>query len=691
MGNRGILTGLVLLLIVGLLVGACAQAPPTTTPATTTEPASTTTAPPATTPRPATTAEPASATTTPMTTTEPASTPLTPAATAKQAPVSTAVPKPSQRPAPSTSVTEETRKSFDARRMEFQKLMSESGPYGAEAKPFGDKAREAAQRGDFEEAIRLYDAGIAILKKTPTSPTSPQSKPVTEEVKKAFDARVIEAQKQLNYGPGPARVALPLVEKAREAGQRGNFEEAIRLFDEAITILKTYPTPVLEYLIPPVQPPANPLLWKFAWRDTYAKEGQATIAGADYHTMTYPAVSHDEATIYFGNFMHILTTPFDNNALYALDTATGKVTWKYELGSVQVKDAASIAPDGTIYFVGVSRPKALLNRDKADASLYARTDLSQQLERLGFYNADAWLYALTPQGTLKWRSPLLADSPIPTGKARAIPAIAHDGAIYVGANGLYAFNPNGSLKWEIPTYSPSWNAPVIGADGTIYAADVKVRAVTPDGREKWSVALPVSKNVHQSADDSPSIGTDGTFYVITEVGALLALRPDGTEKWRFDAAAGVERAIKAGPAIAQDGTLYFGTKVWGESPNVRFFALNPDGTIRWTFDPPQGLYGPGVDIYYTPLIGADGTIYFGGEFGTFYALTPDGKVKWRYGPTWETNRPVLLKNGTLIVSDVFQAQHALRTDSQGLSKSPWPKFRFDNQNTGRVSRNQGHE
>jgi hypothetical protein len=48
-----------------------------------------------------------------------------------------------------------------------------------------------------------------------------------------------------------------------------------------------------------------------------------------------------------------------------------------------------------------------------------------------------------------------------------------------------------------------------------------------------------------------------------------------------------------------------------------------DGTIKWTFEA-----GGGIES--SPVIGVDGTIYFGAHDNKFYAVNPDGTLKWKF-------------------------------------------------------------
>ena len=91
------------------------------------------------------------------------------------------------------------------------------------------------------------------------------------------------------------------------------------------------------------------------------------------------------------------------------------------------------------------------------------------------------------------------------------------------------------------------------------------------------------------------------------------------------------------PAIAKDGTIYFGT-VYG-----KFYAAKPDGTIKWSFAAEK-------EIDSSAAIGAEGTIYFGSNSGIFYALNPDGTEKWHYDTKSSiASSPAIGSDGTVYV------------------------------------------
>jgi outer membrane protein assembly factor BamB len=127
---------------------------------------------------------------------------------------------------------------------------------------------------------------------------------------------------------------------------------------------------------------------------------------------------------------------------------------------------------------------------------------------------------------------------------------------------------------------------------------------------RWSVAFP-----GKGAQSSPALAPDGTVYFGTFNGTLLAFTPEGKTKWQFKLKSGME--IHASPAVGADGTIYFGAR------DRNFYAVSPVGKLKWKF-PAAGW----VDS--SPAIAVDGTVYFGSWDGNFYALTPDGKPKWKF-------------------------------------------------------------
>jgi len=108
----------------------------------------------------------------------------------------------------------------------------------------------------------------------------------------------------------------------------------------------------------------------------------------------------------------------------------------------------------------------------------------------------------------------------------------------------------------------------------------------------------------------------------------------GTVLWEFVTGGNVSSS----PAIGSDGTVYVGS--WG----TQLYALNgKSGVKKWEFKAEGALIS-------SPAIGSDGTVYVGSEEG----FNSKGKL------------------------------YALKTDSKGLVKSPWPMRGQNAQHTARA-------
>jgi PKD repeat protein/methionine-rich copper-binding protein CopC len=298
-------------------------------------------------------------------------------------------------------------------------------------------------------------------------------------------------------------------------------------------------------------------------------------------------------------------------------TAISNLAWKYSTGGAISSDSsATIGADGTIYIGSTDKKLYALNPDgtlkwtfTTGGSVYTPTIGSDGTIYIG--STDKNLYALNPDGTLKWNYTVGGSI---TGAAK----IGTDGTIYVAGGGLYALNPDGTLKWN---YSVGSYTPVIGTDGTIYVSGSgALNAINRDGTLKWSY------NVN-SVDGSPAIGSDGTIYVGSHNygWGLYAINSDGTLKWRYGIY-GQDYITGCSPVIGIDGTIYFGT-IGGYTYSSNFFAINPDGSRKWEYTVGLPSYNY---IVASAAIGADGTIYVGCTDGKLYTLNNNGTLKWTY-------------------------------------------------------------
>ena len=266
-------------------------------------------------------------------------------------------------------------------------------------------------------------------------------------------------------------------------------------------------------------------------------------------------------------------------------------------------------------------------------------------------------YVGSQEGKLQWRFKTIGD-------ISSSPAIGAEGTIYVGDNFsvkisnyiylefgfLYAVNPNGTLKWFSPIGSVSYSSPAIASDGTIYILSLPellllpiskgyLYAINSKGKIKWRREIGLL-----SVFSSPIIAKDGTIYVGSGNGYFYAFNPDGSVKWKYRTL----NFITTSPALDEEGNIYIGSY-------SQFYSVNPDGTLRWTFDVAPFW------VTSSASIAQDGTIYVGcsmlfNDTGVLCALNPDGTLKWQFTlqfnmPLFITTSPVLDSDGTIYMGD----------------------------------------
>jgi outer membrane protein assembly factor BamB len=271
------------------------------------------------------------------------------------------------------------------------------------------------------------------------------------------------------------------------------------------------------------------------------------------------------------------------------------------------------------------------------------------------------LYKAVDSPELKWVSDMGSDT-----RCKSI-SIGPEGTIYVGSKTkLFAINPDGTIKWETSMSYPSHIT--IGDNGFLrvgtgncsndkmYMVDAETGAVI------WSYDL----SVYSACGHYPStLADDGT--VIFGIGGystryIFALNSDGSEKWKIAFGDNVETL----PSITHDGNYI----IAGNNLNLLYKVdINTGGIVAST-TPPGGKYIYGHiaiadngDLYMTsatygtpyiykynsnlvlqwkksvgsyhyvvpPSLGTDGLIYTGGTTtNKLFAFDANGDVQWDY-------------------------------------------------------------
>lgn len=336
-----------------------------------------------------------------------------------------------------------------------------------------------------------------------------------------------------------------------------------------------------------------------------------------------PAIDQN-GTIYLTASGNLGRDDFSGGRLLAI-TANGAKKWVFKTFS-EIKSSPALGSDGTIYFGG---------RDR-------------KFHAVGSDGREIWSFV-----TSNW-----IDSS---------PAIGANDVIYFGGwdHKFYALKADGTKQWEFATGGPIDSSPAIGSDGTIYfgSHDKNFYALKPDGSKQWAFAT------GGAIASSAALNADGLIYFTSVDGKLYALYSDGTEKWH----AWTGGIGASSPVIDGDGVIYVGV-------NNTLCAFKADGAKNWFFGYPT--------IEGTPAIAADGTVYFGGSdsgVGILYAFTSAGHA-WSYTTVGAlaASSPAIADDGTVYLGSHSYRFCALKGKAP-LAKSPWPKFRGNARQTGRAN------
>jgi hypothetical protein len=103
------------------------------------------------------------------------------------------------------------------------------------------------------------------------------------------------------------------------------------------------------------------------------------------------------------------------------------------------------------------------------------------------------------------------------------------------------------------------------------------------------------------------------------------------------------------------------------------------GTVLWEFE-------TGGNVYSSPAIGPDGTVYVGSHDNKLYAINPKSGVKlWEFETGgYVSSSPAIGSDGTVYVGSYDKKLYALKTNSKGPAKSPWPMRGQNARHTGRA-------
>jgi len=208
--------------------------------------------------------------------------------------------------------------------------------------------------------------------------------------------------------------------------------------------------------------------------------------------------------------------------------------------------------------------------------------------------------------------------------------IGEDNTIYFTArirgperhHALYALNPDGSLKWKQKlnvtySYSPT---PILGRGDFIYVIRQDGRFYSFDSDGNLQKILDTSTS---NFTFGPGLSLDETFYFVDVMGTMYALNKDGSVKWSNTNITDLYIPSSYSLSFSPDGSTIYAAML-----DSSLNAINSeDGKILWKLKIGYNL------LYSSPLVDSDNHIYFPFEDSEkgfiLCSVNSDGSIRWK--------------------------------------------------------------
>lgn len=228
----------------------------------------------------------------------------------------------------------------------------------------------------------------------------------------------------------------------------------------------------------------------------------------------------------------------------------------------------------------------------------------------------------------------------PVGSISSSPVIGTDGAIYFTSSNmyLYALNPDGSLKWERFLGEMPYQ-PVMDYSGrVIVPTSAYIYTFSSDG------SLAETPITVKYSNSTVTPAPNGDIYVDLGNGSTEMLSAAGAPIWSAKTSC-VGSPIAIGAAGSSSDVFCISAKFANH-----LTAIGDSGGILWVTPTKSGL----STVSLTPVVSpATGDIYFDGPDGHLYGVTPSGAEIFSGIGSNITSMPVIGANGNVYVGGLY--------------------------------------
>jgi len=262
------------------------------------------------------------------------------------------------------------------------------------------------------------------------------------------------------------------------------------------------------------------------------------------------------------------------------------------------------------------------------------------------------------------------------------PAVGQDGMVYFGwVDGLlYAVKPDGKLKWdyfvgsdEEERYPEIIGAPAVAKSGNIVFGDSEgyLHSLLPNGGLLWKHRVK-GDGRHHEIISRPVLDDKDHIYYGSWDSRFYARYPNGGLKWSLE----TDAPIWVSAVVLDSNTLYVC------SDDSTFYALNTEnGNIKWK-------YTFGNDIYpysAAPAVGLDGSIFIGMTDNKLYAISKTGKKLWDFETVGTSfSSPALTEDARVVFGSKDGTLYVVQGASPVDKLAPWPSYGGGLFNRGRI-------